>query len=137
MLCWTHMHAHADLVSIGVGATCIIAIFGGLIASVAGPCARAITLNVNTPETRGVALAFATTTDDLGKGLGPAFVSVFIHAMGRRDAFNLAVAGWVPCAGLMAGLTLCIRKDEDAMQVSTGMHACLCRGAWQDAGLQG
>lgn len=107
----------ADLVKAGVGITCVIAIWGGLIASVAGPCARAIMLNVNTPETRGVALALATTTDDLGKGLGPAFVSVFIRVMGRQDAFNVAAAGWVPCAALLASLSFFIHQDEDAMQV--------------------
>jgi hypothetical protein len=32
-------------------------------------------LNVNPPETRGVALALQSVTDDLGKGLGPVVVA--------------------------------------------------------------
>lgn len=41
----------------------------------AGPNLRAIMLNVNPPETRGVALALQSVTDDLGKGLGPVIVA--------------------------------------------------------------
>jgi hypothetical protein len=32
-------------------------------------------INVNAPETRGVALALQSVTDDLGKGLGPVIVA--------------------------------------------------------------
>lgn len=32
-------------------------------------------INVNVPETRGVALALQSVTDDLGKGLGPVIVA--------------------------------------------------------------
>jgi hypothetical protein len=32
-------------------------------------------INCNTPETRGVALALQSVTDDLGKGLGPVIVA--------------------------------------------------------------
>lgn len=52
-----HPPAHADLQAIGLGATCALSLFGGAIASVAGPNLRAVMLNVNEPETRGVALA--------------------------------------------------------------------------------
>lgn len=41
----------------------------------AGPNLRAIMLNCNSPETRGVALALQSVTDDLGKGLGPVVVA--------------------------------------------------------------
>ena len=43
---------------------------------------RAILLNVNEPETRGVALALQTVLDDLGKGLGPLLVSLMVSAWG-------------------------------------------------------
>jgi hypothetical protein len=49
---------------------------------VGGGC-RAVLLNVNEPETWGVALAFMTVLDDLGKGLGPFLVSQFIAVWGR------------------------------------------------------
>ena len=43
---------------------------------------RAVLLNVNEPETRGVALALQTVLDDLGKGLGPLLVSLMVSAWG-------------------------------------------------------
>lgn len=54
-------------------------------------------MNVNEPETRGIALALQTTLDDLGKGLGPAIVAVMISGLGRESAFFWATAGWIPC----------------------------------------
>lgn len=60
-------------------------------------------MNVNEPETRGVALALHVVLDDLGKGLGPAIVALLITALGRQLAFSLSIAGWIPCG-------LCIRE---------------------------
>ena len=57
----------------------------------------AMIMNVNEPETRGIALALQTTLDDLGKGLGPAIVAVMISGLGRESAFFWATAGWIPC----------------------------------------
>ncbi|KAG2490341.1 hypothetical protein HYH03_011288 [Edaphochlamys debaryana] len=107
---------NADLQRLGLGFTCFLSLLGGAVASVAGPNLRSVMLNVNEPETRGVALALQSMTDDLGKGLGPALVAALIHAMGRQDAFNVATAGWVPCGFLLASLACCMRKDEAAMQ---------------------
>ncbi len=58
-------------------------------------------MNVNEPETRGVALALHVVLDDLGKGVGPALVAVLITALGRQLAFSLSIAGWVPCGMLI------------------------------------
>ena len=58
-------------------------------------------MNVNEPETRGVALALHVVLDDLGKGVGPALVAVLITALGRQLAFSLSIAGWVPCGLLI------------------------------------
>ena len=68
------------------------------------PClvrCRAMIMNVNEPETRGVALALHVVLDDLGKGVGPALVAVLITALGRQLAFSLSIAGWVPCGLLI------------------------------------
>lgn len=48
------------------------------------------------------------TLDDLGKGLGPALVAGLISLVGRVPAFNIAIAGWVPCGLLLflAGWTI-------------------------------
>ena len=34
----------------------------------------------------------------------------------RRSAFNLAIAGWLPCGALLAGVAVSLAKDEAAMQ---------------------
>jgi len=62
---------------------------------------RAMIMNVNEPETRGVALALHVVLDDLGKGVGPALVAVLITALGRQLAFSLSIAGWIPCGMLI------------------------------------
>jgi MFS family permease len=46
----------------------LMAIFTGILSSTVGPNMRAMMMNVNEPETRGVALALQTMLDDLGKG---------------------------------------------------------------------
>ncbi|GFH14297.1 MFS domain-containing protein, partial [Haematococcus lacustris] len=69
---------NAPLPSYPLGATAFLALLGGCFASVAGPNLKAVLLNVNEPETRGVAFALQTMTDDLGKGLGPFLVAWFI-----------------------------------------------------------
>ena len=44
---------------------------------------RAVLLNVNEPELRGLALALQTVLDDVGKGLGPFLVAMLITVLGR------------------------------------------------------
>jgi hypothetical protein len=152
---------------------------------------RAVLLNVNEPETRGVALALQTVLDDLGKGLGPLLVSLMVSAWGacvplplvlaflfacccgflprstkqfvlpccqpwarswfpvysqqcsasesaqvkarlplrqlrfsgsqsfccRQAAFNVAIAGWIPCGAIFAICALFLAKEEDGLQV--------------------
>lgn len=34
----------------------------------------------------------------------------------RQSAFNLAIAGWLPCGALLALVALSLAKDEAAMQ---------------------
>eukprot|EP00798_Chlamydomonas_sp_ICE-L_P009776 gene9778-7658_t len=105
-----------DLKSLHFVFTCIMSMLAGGLGSVAGPNLRAILLNVNEPETRGVASALQTLTDDLGRALGPAFVAIFIGQLGRTVAFNIAVCAWFPCGLLLLGLMSTMRKDEAAMQ---------------------
>ena len=47
---------------------------------------RAVLLNVNEPELRGLALALQTVLDDVGKGLGPFLVAMLITGLGRCAA---------------------------------------------------
>ena len=46
----------------------VVALAVGLASSVVGPNVRAMVLDVNEPESRGLALALQTMLDDLGKG---------------------------------------------------------------------
>jgi hypothetical protein len=95
-------------------------------------------LNVNTPEARGVAVAFQSVTDDLGKGLGPVVVAALISSMGRTSALTVATLGWVPCSLLVVLLGVYIRQDESAMQESLasrgdaggGLLAQDCSSSW-------
>jgi len=99
-----------------VALACIAVFMGGFSASACGPSIRAMIMNVNEPETRGVALALHVVLDDLGKGLGPAVVAVLITGLGRQFAFSLSVAGWIPCGLMILGAYFTLEKDEDDMQ---------------------
>lgn len=65
---------------------------------------RAVLLNVNEPELRGLALALQTVLDDVGKGLGPFLVAMLITGLGRCVALPCVAAGKhsMMCAGLHA-----------------------------------
>lgn len=106
---------NADVASM-VPLTIVCALLAGGLSGTVGPNMRAMILNVNEPEQRGVALAIQTTMDDLGKGLGPVFVAFFIQRLGRTGAFNLSTAGWIPCGLLLMGTAFTLARDEDAMQ---------------------
>lgn len=93
-----------------------MAVFTGILSSTVGPNMRAMMMNVNEPETRGVALALQTMLDDLGKGLGPALVAAIVSGVGRETAFNISAAGWIPCGMLLLGIALYLEKDEASMQ---------------------
>ena len=67
-------------------------------------------MNVNEPESRGVALALHVVLDDLGKGFGPALVAILIRVLGRQLAFSISVTGWIPSGILIGVLALCCRK---------------------------
>jgi predicted MFS family arabinose efflux permease len=106
---------NADVASM-LGATFFMAVLTGIMSSTVGPNMRAMMMNVNEPETRGVALALQTMLDDLGKGLGPALVAVLISSVGRTAAFNISTAGWIPCGLLLLSSSVTLAKDEAAMQ---------------------
>ncbi len=106
---------NADLAS-ALPVAFLAALLTGLLSATVGPNMRAAMMNVNAPETRGVALALQTTLDDLGKGLGPALVAAIISRVGRRTAFNIAAAGWIPCGVLLTLTAFTLARDEAAMQ---------------------
>lgn len=74
---------NADLTAQPFWLILLPAVLTGMLSGTAGPLNKAMLLNVNEPETRGVALAWQSMTDDLGKGLGPALVAALIAKLGR------------------------------------------------------
>ena len=97
----------------------IVAVLGmitGALATIPVPLERAILTNVTVPESRGRANSLLSIIDDLGKGLGPALVSVLIQAFDRPTAFNISLLGWI-VGGLISFLIFFfVRNDEDRTQ---------------------
>ncbi|CAG9464093.1 unnamed protein product [Pedinophyceae sp. YPF-701] len=112
-----------------------LAAVAGAVAGVPGPGVRAVVMNVNEPELRGVAMALQSTADDVGKGFGPAMVAVLVSGLGRRAAFNFAVLGWVPCGLMMLSVACYFRRDEAAMEARmVANQAARLAGGAGDAG---
>ncbi len=88
----------------------------GFVVAMTGPNIRAMLLNVNAPETRGSIFSLFTLSDDLGKGLGPAVISLFILAFGRLWAFNLAALFWLVCGILLLFLIKTFPGEEARLQ---------------------
>jgi len=112
----------------------------GFTGSVCSAPIRAMIMNVNEPETRGVALALHVVLDDLGRGAGPGLVALLITWMGRQAAFSLSILGWIPCGLCIFGAYFTLERDEDAMQmrlVATSQRAASSRAMSLDASERG
>lgn len=90
----------------------------GVIVNVNGPNVRVVLQNVCIPEIRGTAFALFALTDDIGKGLGPAAVVLFIKMCNgnRREAFNIVVLFWLFCGTMLLLLIVTVKHDEDTVQ---------------------
>ncbi|CAN0436311.1 unnamed protein product [Ectocarpus fasciculatus] len=85
---------------------------GGFLAAITGPNIRSVLMNVTLPSTRGTAFGVFNVFDDLGKGLGPAMVSLVVASRGREDAFTLAILGWLACGTMLLAMALTVHRDE-------------------------
>ena len=95
----------------------LIAFTSGFGSGPTGPIIKATVTNVTHPRTRGQAFALFTLFDDLGKGLGPYFVSLLIVRMGGRlKAFNVALFGWVICGVANLLIFFTVSQDEAKVQ---------------------
>eukprot|EP01038_Epipyxis_sp_PR26KG_P009500 gene9500-12798_t len=103
-----------------LGGFYFLSFLSGFIICINGPNVRAILQNVCLPEVRGTAFAVFTLTDDVGKGLGPAFVVLFIKAFNgnRRVAFSIITLFWIICGFMLLSLTWTITYDENVVQES-------------------
>lgn len=112
------INANSDTISTpGGGFTLIAAVvaFSGGIAAFTGPLVRAFVMQVNSSRNRGTVFSVFMVADDLGKGLGPAIVSLLIPEWGRLTAFNISLGGWILCAVFLGLLAFTIRPDEEAL----------------------
>jgi predicted MFS family arabinose efflux permease len=95
-----------------------ISLLAGILSGITGPIVKSTLQNVTMPQMRGAAFALHTTFDDLGRGLGPAFVAWMIVKLGgRRRAFNVGAGSWMVC-GILNGLLFCtVEADEERVRL--------------------
>ncbi len=98
-----------------------VAASGG-IAAFTGPLVRAFVMQVNTSQNRGTVFSVFMVADDLGKGLGPAVVSLLIPSLGRATAFNLSLGGWFLCSFFLFCMVFTIAGDEEAAARAAQQH---------------
>jgi predicted MFS family arabinose efflux permease len=93
----------------------------GLLATITGTAIRTVLMNVTLPETRGTAFAFHTLFDDIGKGLGPFWVSLLIAGAGghRVPAFNFGMCGWLVCSALLFVMCFTVLGDLRKLELAT------------------
>ena len=70
----------------------ILGLLSGFFITITAPNMKAVLMNVNHPQTRGMAFSIYNLADGLGRGFGPFIISFFILNFGRQWGFNLANA---------------------------------------------
>jgi len=75
----------------------ILGLLSGFFITITAPNMKAVLMNVNHPQTRGIAFSIYNLADGLGRGFGPFIISFFILNFGRQWGFNLANAIWFFC----------------------------------------
>jgi len=104
---------HASSSYLSIASTSFV---GGMGTGITGPIVKATLSNVTLPMLRGKAFAFLNIFDDLGNGLGPAFVSLLITRYGRKRAFNISFLGWIACGVFNLFSFFYVRQDEENMR---------------------
>ncbi len=89
----------------------LIGFVGISIASIAGPNIRAIFLDVNVPENRGIMLSVANLTDVMGGGIGPLVGGILADKFGLTFVLYISIIFWIPCAFLWLPLIKAIPND--------------------------
>jgi sugar phosphate permease len=96
-----------------------ILMLSGILSGITDPIAKLTLQNVTMPQMRGTAFALHTAFDNLGRGLGPAFVAWMIEKLGgKRRAFNISAGSWMVC-GFLNGLLFCtIKANKERVRLS-------------------
>ena len=107
--------------------TVFVGFLGISLASVAGPNSRAIFLNVNVPENRGIMLSVANLTDVLGAGIGPFLGGLIADRYGLSFTLIASILFAIPCALLWFPLIKTVSGDmhqlRKVMEARAGPHS--------------
>ncbi len=101
----------ADVGWLRVMMTILTGFLGISLASVAGPNSRAIFLNVNVPENRGIMLSVANLTDVIGVGIGPFLGGIMADWYGLSFTLYASTLFAIPCALLWLPLIKTVPYD--------------------------
>lgn len=95
----------------------IIAVSGSL-ASINGSLSRAVFLNVTNPYIRGSAISILNLMNTLGRGIGPACLTVLMayRKIDRQLAMENLLYLWVFCGLVMCMMAYTIERDEENMK---------------------
>ena len=94
-----------------------VSFIGGAVASVTGANIKAVVLNCNVPEMRGVANGVFGLTDDLGRGFGPLLISgLETITGGRQAAFTVGTLFWLLCGVFICMISFTLEADERNVQ---------------------
>lgn len=98
---------------------CIICLVVGVPIGIPGGMTKALLMNVTVPEVRGTAFAFNNLVDDLGRGLGPFFVSLIIAAMSSRtNALAVSFSMWGVSAIIILFLIFTYENDLNRTEMA-------------------
>ena len=90
----------------------ILGVFSGFFITITAPNMKAVLMNVNHSNTRGMAFSIYNLADGLGRGFGPFIISFFILQFGRQWGFNLANGIWFFCGISILLMMKTYSKDQ-------------------------
>ena len=90
----------------------ILGVFSGFFITITAPNMKAVLMNVNHSNTRGMAFSIYNLADGLGRGFGPFIISFFNLQFGRQWGFNLANGIWFFCGISILPMMKTYSKDQ-------------------------
>lgn len=90
----------------------ILGVLSGFFITVTAPNMKAVLMNVNHSNTRGMAFSIYNLADGLGRGFGPFIISFFILQFGRQWGFNIANGIWLFCGISILMMINTYSKDQ-------------------------
>ncbi|CAN0371644.1 unnamed protein product [Ascophyllum nodosum] len=90
----------------------LFAVISGILVAATGPNIRSVIMNVTLPSSRGMAFGLFNFFDEVGKGLGPALVSLIVVRKGRDEAFTMVLLAWLGCGIILMSMAFTAQRDE-------------------------